>query len=109
MTLAYQCTIQINQSERCVFTGATSPRVLKRSTVPTHQSFRIYPPTTLPLTYEVPFEIFCIIMTLEEVLIQKFAERAQCTGKALEEVLLSAKENDCLTVGVYESAKVMNV
>jgi growth arrest and DNA-damage-inducible protein len=48
-------------------------------------------------------------MTLEEVLIQKFAERAQCTGNALEEVLLSAKENDCLTVGVYESAKVMNV
>ncbi|KAK6305244.1 growth arrest and DNA damage-inducible protein GADD45 gamma-like [Coregonus clupeaformis] len=48
-------------------------------------------------------------MTLEEVLIQKPAERAQCTGKVLEEVLLSAKDNDCLTVGVYESAKVMNV
>lgn len=48
-------------------------------------------------------------MTLEEVLIQKPAERAQCTGKALEEVLLSAKDNNCLTVGVYESAKVMNV
>uniref|UniRef100_A0A4W5R3U0 Growth arrest and DNA-damage-inducible, gamma b, tandem duplicate 1 n=1 Tax=Hucho hucho TaxID=62062 RepID=A0A4W5R3U0_9TELE len=63
----------------------------------------------LSFTYEVHFEIFCIIMTLEEVLIQKFAERAHCTRKALEEVLLSAKENDCLTVGVYESAKVMNV
>ncbi|XP_035628295.1 growth arrest and DNA damage-inducible protein GADD45 gamma-like [Oncorhynchus keta] len=48
-------------------------------------------------------------MTLEEVLIQKPVERAQCTGKALEEVLLSAKDNNCLTVGVYESAKVMNV
>lgn len=50
-------------------------------------------------------------MTLEEVLIQKTAERAhvQCTGTALEEVLVSAKESNNLTVGVYESAKVMNV
>ncbi|XP_029921356.1 growth arrest and DNA damage-inducible protein GADD45 gamma-like [Myripristis murdjan] len=48
-------------------------------------------------------------MTLEEVLIQKPAERLQCTGKALEEVLLSAKDNDNLTVGVYESAKIMNL
>ncbi|XP_065143842.1 growth arrest and DNA-damage-inducible, gamma b, tandem duplicate 1 [Paramisgurnus dabryanus] len=48
-------------------------------------------------------------MTLEEVVIQKPIERAQCTGKALEEVLVFAKNNECLTVGVYESAKVMNV
>ncbi|XP_041667353.1 growth arrest and DNA-damage-inducible, gamma b, tandem duplicate 1 [Cheilinus undulatus] len=48
-------------------------------------------------------------MTLEEVLIQKSTERAQCTGKALEEVLVSAKDNDSLTVGVYECAKVMNL
>lgn len=48
-------------------------------------------------------------MTLEEVLIQKPSERAQCTGKALEEVLASARANDSLTIGVYESAKVMNV
>ncbi|XP_054468676.1 growth arrest and DNA-damage-inducible, gamma b, tandem duplicate 1 [Anoplopoma fimbria] len=48
-------------------------------------------------------------MTLEEVLIQKHAEPAQCTGKALEEVLVTAKDNDALTVGVYESAKVMNL
>ncbi|XP_070706517.1 growth arrest and DNA damage-inducible protein GADD45 gamma-like [Pempheris klunzingeri] len=48
-------------------------------------------------------------MTLEEVLIQKPAERAQCTGKALAEVLVSAKDNDSLTVGVYECAKVMNL
>lgn len=47
-------------------------------------------------------------MTLEEVLIQK-PERAQCTGKALEEVLVSAKDNDSLTVGVYECAKIMNL
>ncbi|XP_041816007.1 growth arrest and DNA-damage-inducible, gamma b, tandem duplicate 1 [Chelmon rostratus] len=48
-------------------------------------------------------------MTLEEVLIQKPTERAQCTGQALEEVLVSAKDNDSITVGVYESAKVMNL
>ncbi|XP_048111511.1 growth arrest and DNA damage-inducible protein GADD45 alpha-like [Alosa alosa] len=30
-------------------------------------------------------------------------------GTALEELLVSAKKQDCLTVGVYESAKVMNV
>ncbi|XP_020491731.1 growth arrest and DNA-damage-inducible, gamma b, tandem duplicate 1 [Labrus bergylta] len=48
-------------------------------------------------------------MTLEEVLIQKPTERAQCTGQALEEVLVSAKDNDSLTVGVYECAKVMNL
>ncbi|XP_068430055.1 growth arrest and DNA-damage-inducible, gamma b, tandem duplicate 1 [Clinocottus analis] len=48
-------------------------------------------------------------MTFEEVLIQKPAERAQCTGKALEEVLVSAQDNDAITVGVYECAKVMNL
>ncbi|KAG1943490.1 growth arrest and DNA damage-inducible protein GADD45 gamma-like [Pimephales promelas] len=48
-------------------------------------------------------------MTFEEVLIQKTSERAQCTGQALEEVLLSAKANENLTIGVYESAKIMNV
>ncbi|XP_030624781.1 growth arrest and DNA damage-inducible protein GADD45 gamma-like [Chanos chanos] len=48
-------------------------------------------------------------MTLEEVLVQKTNERAPCTGKALEDALVSAKASDCLTIGVYESAKVMNV
>ncbi|KAL4005046.1 growth arrest and DNA-damage-inducible, gamma b, tandem duplicate 1 [Oreochromis aureus] len=48
-------------------------------------------------------------MTFEEVLIQKPAERAQCAGTALEEVLVTAKDNDSLTVGVYECAKVMNL
>ncbi|XP_062867338.1 growth arrest and DNA damage-inducible protein GADD45 gamma-like [Trichomycterus rosablanca] len=48
-------------------------------------------------------------MTFEEVAIQMPAERAPCAGSALEEVLVSAKENDCLTMGVYESAKVMNL
>ncbi|KAK1788341.1 hypothetical protein P4O66_016783 [Electrophorus voltai] len=48
-------------------------------------------------------------MTLEEVLIQKPSERPESIGKSLEEVLVSAKSNECLTLGVYESAKVMNV
>ncbi|CAG5867188.1 unnamed protein product [Menidia menidia] len=48
-------------------------------------------------------------MTFEEVPIQKAAERAQCTGQALEEVLEAAKDNETLTVGVYECAKVMNL
>ncbi|TNM92524.1 growth arrest and DNA-damage-inducible, gamma b, tandem duplicate 1 [Takifugu rubripes] len=48
-------------------------------------------------------------MTFEEVLIQEAVERVQCTGKALEEVLVSAIENHSVTVGVYECAKVMNV
>ncbi|XP_048093188.1 growth arrest and DNA damage-inducible protein GADD45 gamma-like [Alosa pseudoharengus] len=33
----------------------------------------------------------------------------QVIGTALEELLVSAKNQDCLTVGVHESAKVMNV
>ncbi|KAM9841151.1 growth arrest and DNA damage-inducible protein GADD45 gamma-like [Aulostomus maculatus] len=48
-------------------------------------------------------------MTLEEVLTQKPSERAECSGEALEEVLLAARDNDSLTVGVYECAKVMNL
>ena len=48
-------------------------------------------------------------MTLEEVLIQTPTERAQSTGKALEEVLVSARDNDSITIGVYECAKVMNL
>ncbi|XP_068190939.1 growth arrest and DNA damage-inducible protein GADD45 gamma-like [Antennarius striatus] len=48
-------------------------------------------------------------MTLEEILIEKPTERAQGTGSALEEVLVSAKDNDSITVGVYECAKVMNL
>ncbi|XP_061589474.1 growth arrest and DNA-damage-inducible, gamma b, tandem duplicate 1 [Cololabis saira] len=49
-------------------------------------------------------------MTFEEVLVQSAPELAHgCTGKSLEEVLVSAKHNDSLTVGVYECAKVMNL
>ncbi|XP_061119570.1 growth arrest and DNA damage-inducible protein GADD45 gamma-like [Conger conger] len=31
-----------------------------------------------------------------------------CTGHTLQDLLVSARNHDCLTVGVYESAKVMN-
>ncbi|XP_061116325.1 growth arrest and DNA-damage-inducible, gamma a [Conger conger] len=52
-------------------------------------------------------------MTLEELRGQEStteaSDRMQCAGSALEELLVSAKKQDCLTVGVYESAKVMNV
>ncbi|KAJ8380815.1 hypothetical protein SKAU_G00015930 [Synaphobranchus kaupii] len=52
-------------------------------------------------------------MTLEELRGQEStteaSDRMQCAGGALEELLVSAKKQDCLTVGVYESAKVMNV
>ncbi|XP_040272885.1 growth arrest and DNA damage-inducible protein GADD45 gamma [Bufo bufo] len=52
-------------------------------------------------------------MTLEEVhgqeAVVESAERMQSAGKALHELLISAQRQECLTVGVYESAKVMNV
>ncbi|MGH0117681.1 UNVERIFIED_CONTAM: hypothetical protein FKN15_041873 [Acipenser sinensis] len=48
-------------------------------------------------------------MTLEESIAEKSIERMQCAGKALEELLVSAQSQECLIVGVYESAKVMNV
>lgn len=35
--------------------------------------------------------------------------RVQSAGAALEELLVAAKKQDYITVGVYESAKVMNV
>lgn len=37
------------------------------------------------------------------------SHRMQSAGKALQELLLSAQRQGCLTAGVYESAKVLNV
>lgn len=37
------------------------------------------------------------------------SRRMQGAGKALQELLLSAQRQGCLTAGVYESAKVLNV
>ncbi|XP_072271143.1 growth arrest and DNA damage-inducible protein GADD45 gamma [Pyxicephalus adspersus] len=52
-------------------------------------------------------------MTLEELhgqeTVVESAERMHSAGKALRELLISAQRQECLTVGVYESAKVMNV
>lgn len=36
------------------------------------------------------------------------ALRMQSTGLALEELLVTAQKQDCLTVGIYESAKLLN-
>lgn len=35
--------------------------------------------------------------------------RLDPVGQALEELLVAAQRQDCLTLGVYESAKLMNV
>ncbi|XP_034398400.1 growth arrest and DNA-damage-inducible, gamma a isoform X1 [Cyclopterus lumpus] len=52
-------------------------------------------------------------MTLEEIRGQENAmehvDRVQSAGAALQELLVAAKKQEYLTVGVYESAKVMNV
>uniref|UniRef100_A0AAR2K8Z4 Ribosomal protein eL8/eL30/eS12/Gadd45 domain-containing protein n=1 Tax=Pygocentrus nattereri TaxID=42514 RepID=A0AAR2K8Z4_PYGNA len=49
-------------------------------------------------------------MTLEEVVGCDMADKKMETvSQALEELLVAAQRQDCLTVGVYESAKLMNV
>ncbi|KAM3619597.1 uncharacterized protein V6R79_010671 [Siganus canaliculatus] len=49
-------------------------------------------------------------MTLEEVVGSNSTEKKMETvSHALEELLVAAQRQDCLTVGVYESAKLMNV
>ncbi|XP_070816798.1 growth arrest and DNA damage-inducible protein GADD45 beta-like [Chaetodon trifascialis] len=49
-------------------------------------------------------------MTLEEVVGSNSTEKKMETvSQALEELLVAAQRQDCLTVGVYESAKLMNV
>ncbi|KAF4107702.1 growth arrest and DNA-damage-inducible, beta a [Onychostoma macrolepis] len=49
-------------------------------------------------------------MTLEEVVGCNIADKTMDTvSQALEELLVAAQRQDCLTVGVYESAKLMNV
>ncbi|XP_047443959.1 growth arrest and DNA damage-inducible protein GADD45 beta-like [Mugil cephalus] len=49
-------------------------------------------------------------MTLEEVVGSNSTDKKMETvSQALEELLVAAQRQDCLTVGVYESAKLMNV
>ncbi|XP_061744769.1 growth arrest and DNA damage-inducible protein GADD45 beta-like [Nerophis ophidion] len=47
-----------------------------------------------------------VTMTLEDVSVS--SDRMEQLGRALEEVLVSARLRESLTVGVYESAKLMN-
>ncbi|KAL6107647.1 growth arrest and DNA damage-inducible protein GADD45 beta-like [Pungitius pungitius] len=49
-------------------------------------------------------------MTLEELIGSNSTEkRMETVTQALEELLVAARKQDSLTVGVYESAKLMNV
>ncbi|XP_072294055.1 growth arrest and DNA-damage-inducible, beta a [Eucyclogobius newberryi] len=49
-------------------------------------------------------------MTLEEVVGASVTDKKmKIVGSALESLLVAAQTRDCLTVGVYESAKLMNV
>lgn len=49
-------------------------------------------------------------MTLEEVVGSNSTEKnMETVSQALEELLVAAQTQDCLTVGVYEAAKLMNV
>ncbi|KAM6921668.1 growth arrest and DNA damage-inducible protein GADD45 beta-like [Xenentodon cancila] len=49
-------------------------------------------------------------MTLEEVVGSNSTDKKMETvSQTLEELLVAAQRQDCLTVGVYESAKLMNV
>ncbi|XP_072129957.1 growth arrest and DNA damage-inducible protein GADD45 alpha-like [Mobula birostris] len=47
-------------------------------------------------------------MTFEELAGDQKADRMDVVGKALEEVLSSALAQGCMTVGVYEAAKLLN-
>ncbi|KAE8631660.1 hypothetical protein XENTR_v10001268 [Xenopus tropicalis] len=52
----------------------------------------------------------CNSMTLEEITsCDNHKGKMQPVSRALEEVLVAAQKRDSLTVGVYESAKLMNV
>ncbi|KAG9273933.1 growth arrest and DNA-damage-inducible, beta b [Astyanax mexicanus] len=47
-------------------------------------------------------------MTLEELVDCSSNTDVESVSEALEELLVAAREQDCLTMGVYESAKLMN-
>uniref|UniRef100_A0A8C8SIS7 Growth arrest and DNA damage inducible beta n=1 Tax=Pelusios castaneus TaxID=367368 RepID=A0A8C8SIS7_9SAUR len=49
-------------------------------------------------------------MTLEELIAcDNTAKKMRSVSQAVEQLLVAAQRLDCLTVGVYESAKLMNV
>ncbi|XP_034458890.1 growth arrest and DNA damage-inducible protein GADD45 gamma-like [Hippoglossus hippoglossus] len=111
MALSYQYTIQPQPIRaRRFHCPARAAEHKEREAAALHSlCCRLSSPNKLSENLPVRNNFIIFIMTLEEVLIQKSAERAQCTGQALEEVLVSAKDNQSLTVGVYECAKVMNL
>uniref|UniRef100_A0A8C6TA40 Growth arrest and DNA damage inducible beta n=1 Tax=Neogobius melanostomus TaxID=47308 RepID=A0A8C6TA40_9GOBI len=48
-------------------------------------------------------------MTLEELVgASTTGKKMETVSSALESLLVAAQRRDCLTVGVYESAKLMN-
>lgn len=53
--------------------------------------------------------MFSFIAEYTRIIVLSFPLRMQSVGLALEELLVTAQKQDCLTVGIYESAKLLNV
>lgn len=54
-------------------------------------------------------EFCCVFCGFGSLLTASVSRRMETVSQALEELLVAAQRQDCLTVGVYESAKLMNV
>uniref|UniRef100_A0A8C8E153 Growth arrest and DNA damage inducible beta n=1 Tax=Oryzias sinensis TaxID=183150 RepID=A0A8C8E153_9TELE len=66
------------------------------------------------VTLENSLEDFCLMNSLigrgaEHSIFCAVRSRMQSVSLALEELLVSSQEQNCLTVGIYESAKFLNV
>uniref|UniRef100_A0A3Q4IB57 Growth arrest and DNA damage-inducible protein GADD45 beta-like n=1 Tax=Neolamprologus brichardi TaxID=32507 RepID=A0A3Q4IB57_NEOBR len=53
--------------------------------------------------------MFCHIAEYKRLNVMSLSLRMQSVGLALEELLVTAQKQGCLTVGIYESAKLLNV
>lgn len=53
--------------------------------------------------------MFCHIAEYKRLNVLSLSLRMQSVGLALEELLVTAQKQGCLTVGIYESAKLLNV
>lgn len=58
--------------------------------------------------YLIPL-MFCHIAEYKRLNVLSLSLRMQSVGLALEELLVTAQKQGCLTVGIYESAKLLNV
>lgn len=58
--------------------------------------------------YLIPL-MFCDIAEYKRLNVLSLSLRMQSVGLALEELLVTAQKQGCLTVGIYESAKLLNV